>query len=212
MWLMVSAALGGIAVMVGEFLRRQKYVGNEVSRKTIHVAHALTVGSWAFLVDYKFIIAAEIVFLVLVLGARLLHLLQPLRTVTRISYGDIFFPLGVMAIAWLQPMDWVFLAALLHLGLADAFAALAGKRFPKGKYLVFGQRKTLAGSLGFAVFSVLVMAFVLRYSGLNFDGDDMLAFIVVPVAATLAEAGSPYGSDNLTIPVMVVGLLTLFVS
>ena len=204
-WLLVSSALGLLAIAGVEILRISKLVSNEASRKTLHIAHGLVVISWTFAVSYGFIVMAELLFLVVVVLARQLHIMQPMRNVDRKSWGEIFFGLGIIATALLTPSQEIFIAAILHLALADAFAALIGRRFKRGVYYIFGQRKTVAGSSTFFIVSFLIVFWLLQFGSVDY-GPAVLLFI--PFAATLAENFSPYGSDNLTISLVVLGILS----
>ena len=204
-WLLASSVLGLLAIAGAEILRIKKRVSNEVSRKTLHIAHGLVVVSWAFMVGYEFIVIAELLFLVVVLLARQYQIMQPMRNVDRKSWGEIFFGIGVIATALMAPTREIFIAAILHLALADAFAALIGRKFKRGVYYVFGQRKTVAGSSAFFIISSLIILWLVQFSTADYE---LSRLLIVPFATTLAENFSPYGSDNLTIALTVLAILT----
>lgn len=197
-------------MVAAELLRTRKIISNETSRKLMHMAHGLVVASWPFFTSYYFIIAAEVLFLAVVLIARVFKFLQPLRNVNRQSWGEFYFPLAVILLAAFSLPELIFVAAMLHLALADALATLIGVRSKKGIYHIFGQKKSVAGSLAFYFTSLTILAWLFRYSPSSYPLPDWpLALPALAVVATLTENISPYGSDNLTVPLVVVGLLNV---
>lgn len=192
---------------ISELVRARLHLSNEYSRKTFHAVHALIVGAAPFFVSYNLIIVFEVVLLIDMLIVRRLKLFSWLHEVGRISWGDIFTVAGVVTIALMQPNEWVFLAAMLHLGLADAGAALVGKRWgKKTSYNVFGQKKSLVGSLAFYVISLTITALLLQIT--SFGQAAWLVMLLLPPLATLGENVSIYGADNFVVPVLVVLVLS----
>ena len=199
--------LAGLAVLaISEFVRKRLGVSNEDSRKTYHVIHALIIASAPFLVSYKIVIILEVLLLAEMMAVKHFNLLPWLYNVGRISWGEYFGVIGVITIALLKPNNWIFLAAMLHLGIADAAAALVGKRYgKKQQFKVFGQIKSLPGSAAFYIASFILTYIVILAS--QSAGDAVLLVALLPILATLAEAVSPFGSDNFVIPVLVTLVL-----
>ncbi len=207
--LLMSSSIGGLLVIVAEALRIKKVLRNETSRKLIHIAHGLVVASWPFFTNYSFIITAEILFFVVVLLARTFRIMQPLRSVNRRSWGELFFPLGVIALALQRPSPGIFLVAMLHLALADAVATLVGQRAQKGRYYILGYQKSIAGSVAFYVASLGIMIGAITHLAVYPTRSMLFAVAVIPLAAMLTENFSPYGSDNFSVPLVVIWLLQL---
>lgn len=203
-WIIVA---GLCVLLVAEFLRRKLDVANEDSRKTYHVVHALIFAAAPFFVQYHIIIILEALLLVEMIVVKYFKLLPWLYKVGRISWGEYFGVVGVILIAAMKPNKWVFLAAMLHLGIADAAAAIIGKRYGKKyQFKVFNQIKSIPGSLSFLIASIAVTTVVIVAS--NSSNSALLLLALVPPLVTLAEAASPFGSDNFVIPVLVVLLLS----
>lgn len=210
LWPVLGMLIGGSVVGIAEYLRRCKRIDNETARKIIHIAHALTVSIWPFFISYTLIIGAEILFIVIVLMARKFHKLEALRSVKRQSWGEIFFALGIIALAILSTPPLIFLAAILHLGIADGVAALVGQRLKSKVYYVFGQRKTVAGTAAFVLTALAIIATLAIFTDMAFTIKSyVLGLLFIPLAAALAENLSPYGSDNLTIPLVIPGLFIM---
>lgn len=211
-WLPISVILGGLVILAGELLRHRKMISGEASRRLMHISHALVVGSWPFFLSYRLIIGAELLFIAVVLVARHFRLLSHIRAVRHLSWGELFFPSAVIILALIDTPRAIFLAGMLHLGLADSMAALVGRRFPIGSYKVLDHRKTVSGSLAFAVVSASITWLMFRYSSITITPEALaLGLVVIPLTTTLAENVSPYGSDNLSVPLLVSGILGLLV-
>ena len=197
---------GTVVLGISEFVRRHLKIRNEDSRKTYHVVHGLIMASAPFLVSYNIIIAMEALLILEMIAIKRFNLLPWLYKVGRVSWGEYFGVGAVILIALMKPNKWVFLAAMLHLGIADAVAALVGTRYGKNhQFKVFGQIKSIPGSLAFYGASVVITTVVIVAA--QSGNDALLLLATVPILATLAEAASPFGSDNFVIPVLVVLVL-----
>ena len=200
----LNCALGLSLILFTYSLKNKKYINNEAARKLVHFAHAFVVAGWPVFIGYWFVILGELLFLGAVLLAQEYRLFHSLRQIGRKTWGEFFFPVGVIILALIAPPVWVFVEALLLLGLADGTAAIVGKRVKTKAYMVFGYKKTVGGSLAFLGVSVLVMVVVLWANPGNVTLEQFWVVVfAVPLAATLAENLSPYGSDNLTVPLVV---------
>ncbi len=197
-------------VVIGEWLRHKKLITNEASRKIIHISHTLVVAGWPFFVGYRWIILAELVFVGIVLAVQRVKFFRPLWLVGRKSWGELFLPAGVILMCLIEPPAWVFAIALLHVGLADTMAALVGQRVKSRNYTILGQRKSVVGSLVFAMCSVVIILLTLQFLTTGFSPAQITAaLIIIPVVTTFAENLSVYGLDNLTVPLTVVWLIYL---
>ncbi len=195
--------VGLLVLSLSELIRKRVGVRNEYSRKTYHIVHAILISMAPFLVSYKIIIGLELLLFVEMLIIRKFKLLPWLYDVGRISWGDFFTVAGVVSVSLLKPDPWVFLAAMLHLGFADTLAALVGKRYGQStSYKIFGQTKSLAGSLAFYVVSLFITLVALQFTPLQHHSLSIV--LLLPPLVTLAENLSPFGSDNFIIPIVVV--------
>lgn len=210
--LAASLVVAGVAFLAGEWLRRRLRESNEVSRKLVHVIHGLLVASWPFVLGetwgYYLVIALEVLFLVSVVAAKQLHFFRWMWKVGRKSWGEVLYPIGIIAAAILSENRWVFLAAVLSLAVADAVAALVGKRFGgSNSYRVLGQTKSIAGSGAFLVAALGIVSIVAVYGpGLHLQSV-MSTVVGVSLILMAVENAGVYGMDNLTLPLASVLLL-----
>lgn len=205
----VIGFVGLLGMLIGEYLRRKKLIRNEEARKIVHFLHALAIVAWAyFLPNYCPIIAAECMALLLVITEKKLNILPGMRAVGRLSYGEVLFLVGVIILALLQPSYSHFVIVMLHLGIADAVAAVVGKRVKSPVYKIRGHTKSIAGSLACFVASLGIFTSYLVYTNQLLWGN----FVSVALAAifvTMVENISPLGSDNLTIPLATYAFIVL---
>lgn len=189
---------------------------NEASRKALHIFHGVGLTAAAFIVPLYVVAVVEAAFLLLVLAGKYIyshHLkyigplqyLARLYRVGRLSFGEFFFPVSTILTAFIANSKWEFMGAMLVLGLADAAAALVGKRYGQStSYKVFGQTKSLVGSVAFWLVTILVLVGFIGFAGVPIEGATYGALLWLPVLLTLTENVGVYGSDNLLIPLVAV--------
>lgn len=87
------------------------------------------------------------------------------------------------------------------MGYGDGFAAIIGRKYGKVKYSILGSIRTIEGSL-----TMFFLAFVLStlILGITFGLGLQIIQIsfILAVLAMLIEAFTPYGFDNLTVPII----------
>jgi phytol kinase len=204
----VSLVIAETVFWTGEHFRRKLGYSNETSRKLVHAIHGLLVAIWPFIIGYKWTIVIEVLFLLSVLSARKFHLFSWMWRVGRTSWGEILYPLGIIAAALTANSKWIYLAAALELGIADAAAALIGKRFGRGNdYKIWGQTKSTAGSIAFFVTSCLILGGIVGFTPLDLHGLAVMTVLSLAVLLTLAENLGVYGLDNFFLPLLTVAAL-----
>lgn len=107
---------------------------------------------------------------------------------------------GVIAVAAVMAMTW-----------GDAMASILGRKFGKHHYKYFGHSRSVEGSVAMFFFSATVIALslysipgsILSPLTTGFTLSGIIIFSLVPAAAaTFAEAVSPAGTDNLSVPLL----------
>ncbi|KAG0604306.1 hypothetical protein M758_10G160900 [Ceratodon purpureus] len=216
-------------VRVFDFLTKQKYLGQKLSRKLVHISSGLLFAScwplysafpWAQYIAALVPVSNGIRLLVYGLGVlkdeglvksvsregdprELLR--GPLYYVVVLVFSTILFwresPVGVMALAMMCGGD----------GVAD----IVGRRFGSSK-LPYNPSKSWAGSVAMFLFGLLVSYACLWYfSFMGFyhldTGDTLIRLAVVSLAATVVESLpiSTKLDDNVTVPLttVVMGML-----
>lgn len=123
-----------------------------------------------------------------------------------VYYAFSLIPLVVMSYG-LTNNPLIGLVGFFIMAYGDGFAALAGKAIKSKEYKIFGSTKTLAGSSVMFVMSLIITLAVFAYSNTELF---LIKAIVISVIATILEAISAKGTDNITVPV-ITSLITYFV-
>ena len=98
---------------------------------------------------------------------------------------------------------WIVALAIVPMVYGDGFAALIGQKFGKIKFTVFGGTKSLEGSLTMFVVTTVMSVFVwmvFASIGCTMPEFNIVNIIAISAVATLCEAFSYGGIDNLTVP------------
>lgn len=99
---------------------------------------------------------------------------------------------------------------ILAMSYGDGFASLLGVRFGKRQYAIWGDGKTYLGSLAMFVFTLAMILLALFFYGIPIQ-DKILILVYITVVATFAEAVSPKGLDNITVPFIAPLIYWIFV-
>lgn len=202
-----------VLFLSAEFLYHKRHWKVEVTRKIVHAFTGLIALLFPLFIDnhwYIFALCAS--FLVILYFSLRFAFLPSINNVERKTTGSILFPIIVYLCYLISSTysDFLFYyTPILILAISDPAAAFFGKRWPIGKFTIFGQSKTLSGSLGFfltAFISTSSLAFVFRAS---MDDNVFSSSIYIAIVSTVAEAITHNGYDNLTIPVSILLVLVL---
>lgn len=214
--LKVVLCLGGIGAILAlaELLWRKKYISGETQRKFAHIGVGLFVASWPWIVSWD---AIGLMGLALLLGVIVNRL-----SVTKLHFshghekrgiGDIYFAVAIILCAAFTDVKIFFALAMLHLALADGLAAIIGKKYgKKTKYKVYGQTKTLIGSMTFWFVSLCILGGGAMYAYHDIGFSSYVALLVfLPPTLTFLENISGYGLDNVVVPLAALAGLYIAV-
>ena len=195
-----------ILLGANEYLWRKHKVHDEFSRKFIHIFVGSMAATLPFFLSWNEIRFVSLIFIFVVIFSKYLGLFKSIHSVQRPMYGEVLFALSAGILTFITQNKAIFLAAILNLSIADGFAAVIGVKYGKGnKYKVLGHNKSLAGSATFFIlsFAIIYIASVLSFHfGLG-------RCLLLAVTATAAENLAVNGSDNLIVPVLIAGLLSI---
>jgi len=170
------------------------HIPKPLSRKIAHVGNSLLIVSLSFLFDWQVFIYIGVIFFCILLALRLYRPLKSLSDRSRESIGEIVFPLGIAAAAFICQTYLDFTVAVLILGVSDTIAFYVGNSF-KSRTLLFN--KTLLGSTGFFLSVFIICLFAT--SPLN--------SLMIALSLAFVEIVSPKGLDNLSVPGVAALLL-----
>ncbi|HKW51067.1 MAG TPA: hypothetical protein VJQ53_04970 [Candidatus Eisenbacteria bacterium] len=180
-------------------------------RKALHAA----VGAWTLLVTPYFhhlgwAVVPPILFCALNASGKAKSLMPTMAGTPAEARGLWTFPLGVLItylLFWDEDGRRAILAGLASLAFADPIAAIVGSRFGQRRFRGFGHGRTLEGSAAF--FAVAGIGIGLVASGSGGDAFPWRMGIGCGLAGAAAEALTPSGWDNVTIPLVVAAAYNL---
>jgi phytol kinase len=198
------------ALGAAEILCRWRGYSRRLTGQVAHIAVGMWVVGAVFLFHNRLV--AVLPLLSLALFNLILHLYRrdACRTQERNSPGAVYLPLSMAFMTLvLWEMPGLLIASLMPLTWGDALATIMGQHFGQYHYQVWGYDRTLEGSLSMFLFSLasLFLGLVI-FSPLGFWLSLLYALTTAVVVAGV-EAASPWGMDNLFVPVVAGALLRL---
>jgi len=192
----------GVILLISTRLTKLPY---EISRKFIHIM----VANWWFIASAMFHdpFSASIVPLVFVVFNTVSYYFNFLPSMNvqigYKDYGTIYYALSVLFLTFISFQSNSSLViggiGLLTMGYGDGFASLIGRKWGKHQFKIFNGVKSLEGSA-----AMLIVSFAVVYAYLIFATGHagFVVCLTIAFTATLVEAISPFGLDNILVPVI----------
>ncbi len=201
---------------LAEAVRAWRGWPTEFTRKVIHIA----AGSWVIAIIYIFehwwwgvVPTASFVILNYIFYRFTIFKAMDARGSTP---GTVYFALSItilLLLLWPRGQEGIVAVGVMPMTWGDAFASLIGVRWGRHRYEALGSRRSWEGSAAMFVFSLLATFVVLLLVGLPLSpAEGFLYSFLMALGATLVEAFSPWGLDNLSVPFFSTGLLYLLLA
>ncbi len=192
---------------IAELLYHKANIKVELTRKFVHIGSGLIALLFPIMLgNHWCVLFLSTSFLIILALSSKYKMLQSINGISRYSVGSLAFPIAIylcyVAFDYYESR-MLFYLPILILALCDPLAALAGKRWPLGKYSNAKESKTLMGSSIFFV-SAVVITLLLMYLLHDNTHHPILAALFVALAATCTEAVSKNGYDNINVPIIVL--------
>jgi phytol kinase len=213
--LLTSFAYVFAMIGVAEGLRKWRGYSVEFTRKFIHIA----VGMWAYgavlLFERRtFAIIPPLAFVAINALSYWRGTFKAMETGEKENLGTIYFPISFAALVWLLwDRPHLLVASLMPMTWGDALAAVVGRRIGRRRYTVAGSTRSLEGSAVMLLagwVATLVPLVLLAPAPMSLAAAAGTA-AVTALVATVVEAVSPWGIDNLTVPAVSALVLVLMV-
>jgi phytol kinase len=200
--LTVAVAWLALVVLLAEIADRVFGAEPEIVRKVVHIgAGNIILLAWWLQIPAWVGISASILFSAIALLSHRVPIMPTVNSIGRKSLGTFFYANSFGILIWLFWQSQPYYAALgiLVMTWGDGLAALVGQRWGRHTYELWGMKKSWEGSLAMAAVSYGVSSLIL----IGVQGAIWQTWVValaVAIAATILEAFSKYGIDNLTVP------------
>lgn len=204
-------------VYIGVLMVSAKYFekfDKEASRKFIHIL----LSNWwliamAFFDNLAFAIVPPIAFVIINFLSYKGNVIKVMERdeenkdgLGTVYYAASLIPLVILSYG-LTNNPLIGLVGFFIMAYGDGFAAIAGKGIESKKFKIFGATKSVAGSAVMFVMSFVIALAVFAYSGTQLF---FVKSIILAIVATVLEAISAKGTDNITVPV-ITSLITYFI-
>ena len=195
----IGAVLGGSSLVAKK--------GKEASRKFIHIL----LGNWWLIAMYFFdsTLWAAILPTVFIFVNYFSYKFNIIKSMERDegenkdSLGTVFFAVSLLVLVIFTfgviKNPWIGLCAFLTMTYGDGFAAVFGKKFKSKEFKIFGSTKTIIGSLTMFIITLLIHLIYFGVIGVEYF---VLKAIIIAVLATIMEAVSIKGTDNIIVPII----------
>jgi len=171
-----------------------------ISRKFLHIM----VGNIFFVLPLfehawvmSFVAAAPFILLTFLVSPY-----SPLKIVSETSaaghgMGLVYYSISwtVLAYAFFDRPE-IIAIGIVAMSYGDGLASLIGTKLGERKYNILGDEKSIEGSIGMFVITLLVSLVALYYYGIRIN---VFVIVVISFVATLVEGITPKGLDNLTV-------------
>lgn len=211
----------GIAFLLifNEINYRRLSIKVEYSRKIAHFLSTLATVPFPYIFPshWYVLVLASIFFLVLFFSKKS-TLLGSINNIDRVSIGSYLLPVSIYITFYISQAvgnKLIFILPMLILAISDPIAAIAGislqKYNHKIKIFKIDTGKSIFGSGAFFISSLIISLIAIYFNRLVFDEKSFWLAFVIAGASTIGELISYRGSDNLSIPLSVVLVLTIFI-
>lgn len=193
---------------VAEFLYRKYSVRAEFTRKLVHIGTGILTLLFPLLLSkiISVFILCSVFGVILYISIKA-ELLPSINQIDRPSSGSILYPASIFICYVCFKLNnnlLCFYLPVLTLAICDPVAALIGKRWPVGSFIVRYNHKTLSGTFAFFVAALAITAFMFTQMTDLPPEIILRKTVFLAVVASAAEAVSTRGFDNLTIPLSVL--------
>ncbi len=199
-----------IVLLAGVICKSRWPNQNELSRKLIHICigPVIPMAWWLQIPSSIAIPVAAAITLGLILNQRL-NFLSAIETNTRKSYGTIAYGLTItilLVLFWPEKASAVC-AGVLVMAFGDGLAGLIGKTLQSPSWIIWGQKKSVIGTLTMFLMSLIPLVYINQISE---SGVNLIEILAITVLAVIIEQISKFGLDNISVPLSVALCWSVF--
>lgn len=189
-----------------KYLKLNQKVDNLV-RKIVHSLSGIAIFFFPYFFSVKQIVFLSLLFTVIFILGRFFNFLGIINKVKRLSWGEVFYPLGILiaTLIFLPNNIAAFQFGVLVLGFSDALANIVGSLWGEHKVKVLGGTKSLEGSVAFFL-SIFLLLIIFNFNQSDFN---LWYYFLVASGLSIMEFALFFGLDNLFLPTVAAYLFTL---
>ena len=198
-----------IVLITATFCRNKFPNQQELSRKIVHIGTGPVIPlAWWIGIPAGLAIAVSSIITLGLLINHQLRFIPAMEDVPRQTYGTIAYGLSItilLILFWSQNPAAVSIG-VLTMAFGDGLAGLIGRQVKSPSWTILNQRKSIAGTLTMAITGSILLVLITTLSGQHLEP---LQIIGITSLAVSLEQISPWGIDNLTVPIGVASVWAL---
>lgn len=177
---------------ITEVISRRSSLWPELTRRISHTFAAFFTAFFSLHLSAPFLLIGLGIFSIIMFLSRMLKIFSHIHGVSRFTIGEELLPIGfITGYLIAKGESSIFIPAVLVVGIADPLAGLVLSKY----------KKHIVRILVFAIAAFIVL--------LTSSNTSISQAISIAVIVSLVERISPYGTDNLSIPVSTALLLKI---
>lgn len=213
--------IAGILLLlyIYDMLHKKLAVDAEITRKLAHFTSTATTLVFPLLfTNHWYVLALAVVFFLLLLMSMNTRYLRSIHAIERYSTGSFLLPPAIylsflISLKTGQPVS--FYMPIVILAVSDPLAGITGyfckKNNPEIYLLSRNLHKTLFGSSAFFISSLILCLAIFSIMSVHTRLSIGLASLCIASISTLTELLSTKGTDNLTVPLVVILTISLLI-
>lgn len=179
--------------------------GKEVTRKYIHI---MLSNIWFISMAFfdNFIIATILPMLFVIINSlsykfNLIKIME--REDKKEGIGTVYYAISLTVLSLVtfyinKPI--LALPGILIMGYGDGLAAVIGQKVKSKSFNILGSTKSIAGSATMLIVSLIISILIFSFIGIEYL---ILKAFLIAIIATILEAISVKGLDNITVPLII---------
>lgn len=185
-------------------------IRKDYSRKFVHVSMGLVILFVPFFDNIWLALLPPVVFTIINLADLYWGIFSQIQGEDSGNVGTVLYPVSfiiLIALFFHSNLWGLAVLGIFTMAFGDAGASIIGREFGHRKYIVSGEIRSYEGSVGMFIITFIVAIGVFAFSGsdlgmsANIRSLFAASFIIAGIA-TIIEALSVRGSDNITVPVL----------
>lgn len=184
--------------------------GEEVSRKFVHIALCNIWFIYLIFIDSLWVACIlPAAFILINILSYKFKIIKSMERENNDGFGTVYYAVSILLVtifSYVMKKPIIGLPGILVMGYGDGFAAIIGKRIKSKEYKIGNTTKTLAGSVTMFVISLVITSVIFGILNVNYL---FIKALGIAAIATLFEAVSIKGLDNITVPIITTVLAFL---